>query len=161
MTPMTHPAFEYVKSDEKGLKEYKLHPEKLNRQLCHVFVPAQKPMEELMMLAALEYLTFHPNTKQKDLFNHTLIKCGGIEIFWCRFPKEFKDSIEKIGRVYGLTLQKISRAILYNNTLLKMPADENLLVFQTEERNTSPQKILKECDLIKDLGNSLERLGVD
>jgi hypothetical protein len=155
------PFFEYKNYDSvKGYDVYKLNETKLSNDECHMFFPVY-PCEELIVSTALEFLTFHPKTSLNQKFNINPVKCGGIELFWCSFPKEFKDVCQKIGIVYELTMKHFPRVMVDSSgTALEMPKSNNLLVFEGKRCN-NPETISKECDNVIWVGNKLEKLGID
>lgn len=164
--PMKDPIFEYKYHDrDSGNDVYKLNTSMLSENECHMFFSVQ-PCEELLIATALEFLTFHPaNKKMNDKFNINPVKCGDIELFWCSFPKEFKDVCERAAKVFGMTIKIMPRFMVAGGTTIKgtaleFPSKENILCFQGK-RCHDPKKISKECDNIVWVGNSLEKLGID
>lgn len=124
------------------------------------------PCEELLIATSLEYMTFNPyNKEMNDKYNFNFIKCGNILLYWCSFPKEFKDVCERAGKVFGMTMEIMSRTIALggkdsNTTVLEFPKHENILCFKGK-RSRDQEKISKECEDIGKIGNCLEKLGID
>lgn len=165
--PIQKPSpFEYKTNDsEKNAGVYKLNDLKLSNDECHMFFPVAEP-QELLIATALEYMTFNPaNKKMNDKFNLVPVKCGDIELFWCCFPKEFKDVCERAGKLFGMTMKIMPRmyvggGIDRKETTIEIPKKDNILSFQIKDR-MDRNKISAECDDITWLGNCLEKLGVD
>ena len=52
--------FEFKCHDKKGrIDVYKLNASKLSEDECHIFLPAH-PCKELILITAMEFITFHP-----------------------------------------------------------------------------------------------------
>lgn len=158
--------FEYKYDDRyTNTAVYKLNASKLCEDECHMFFPVPLS-EELLIATSLEFITFHPaNPKLNDKFNINPIRCGDIELFWCRFPKEFKYVCERVAKVFGMTMQIMPRVMVAEGatrtgTLLEFPRNENILFFQGKRSNNT-NKISEECANIVAIGNSLEKLGVE
>ena len=181
--------FEFRHYDqEMKNKVYRLNVEKICQKDFHLFFPI-KPCEELLISTALEFLTFHPlDKKMNEKFNIGIVKCEKIELFWCSFPKEFKEVCEKVSKTFEMTMKNMSRAMIYGSkndilkflknpkeesiglkesaiendpgTTIEFPSAENILCFQGN-RCDNPDLILKQCDDITRLGNSIHNLGID
>jgi|GEM_PF-5039673 len=159
------PIFEHH-AKRKGFDVYKLNTLMLSDDECHMFFPII-PCEELLIATGLEFTTFHPaNKKINDKFKIDPVQCGDIQLFWCSFPKEFKDVCERIAKVFGMTMKIMPREIAAGDsktdkgTLLQFPMKENILYFQGNRCN-NPNKIEQEMENIIWIGNSLEKLKVD
>ena len=150
---------------EKGYDVYKLNASKLSKNECHMFFPVP-PCEELLIATALEFFTLHPANQQlNDKLHVNPIKCGGVELFWCRFPREYKDVCERIAELFKMTMVVMPRTIVLGGTavegtVIEFPAQENVLNFQGK-RCHNTDKISNECKRIVALGNDLEKLGID
>lgn len=120
------------------------------------------PCQELIIATGMEFISFHPSDKlANQKYELVPVLCGGISLFWCSFPKEFKDVCERMGKVYNMTLKVMPRFMLMEGTGLQFPSDENLLCFQTEKRCYDHAKIEEELENIMWLGNSFESLSID
>lgn len=168
------PIFEYKCHDKKrGNDVYKLNGLKISEYECHMFFPIQ-PREELLIATALEHITFNPaNKTMNDKFNIAAVKCGDIELFWCSFPKEFKDVCGRAAKVFGMTMKIMPRVVVSGTfsgipktrnsaigTAIEFPRQENILCFEGKRCN-DPMKIAKECEDIICVSNILEKLSVD
>lgn len=161
------PFFVYQRFDSQAKTDvYRLDPSKLSHDECHIFYPI-KPCEESLITSALEYITFHPtDQKMNDKFNLDPITCDSINLFWCRFPKAFKDVCERTGKLFGMTLKKMPRVMvgfdmdIGKQTALEFPEEERILCFQGD-RSDNPDAITTRQSEIESIGNSLEKLGLD
>ncbi len=160
------PIFQYRYHDEKkGMDVYRLDDSKLCNDRCHMFFPVD-PCEELLIATALEYMTFHPkNQKMNKKFDIVPVKCAGIELLWCNFPKEFKDTCQNAGNVFGMTMKIMPRVMVAGSlttqgTAIEFPAKDNILSFYGK-RCDDPEQIVKEHENIIWVGNRFERQGVE
>lgn len=152
-----------------GRSVYRLNENKLPKNECHIIFPLGHMCKEQILLVALEYLSFHPETPLNEKFNIHLVKCGkngDLPLTWCSFPVEFAGVCKRIAAHYELTLTNQSRAIANQSTLLEMPRADNILIFQRNElafyeHPDESVEIERECQAAKDLGDWLNRLGVD
>lgn len=158
--------FEFKYHDqEKKFDVYRLNDSKLSEDECHIFFPVQ-PCEELVIVTAMEFITFHPlHPIMNDKFNISPVNCGNIALLWCRFPKEFIDVCDRASKVYGMTMKIIPRVIAMrgesgNGTALEFPKKSNILSFQGA-RCYDPNKITQECKDITFSGNILESVQID
>lgn len=147
-------------SQVTGNDVYCLKASALSENECHIFFPATA-CEELLIATALEYMTFHPaNKRLNDQFSMNIVACKNIKLFWCHFPKEFKDVCERASKVFGLTMKIMPRVMVIKGTSLEFPNKENILCFQGN-RSYNPKKIYEKCDDIELFGDILEKVGVD
>jgi hypothetical protein len=157
------PLFQHCKQ-ENNCDIYKLNVASLSNEECHMFFPVY-PCEELLIATALEYITFHPNNKtMNDKFKIDLVKCGGIALFLCSFPKEFKDVCERAANLFEMTMKIMPRVMAEKGelkaTALEFPAQSNILCFQGKRCN-NPAIISEEHRNMQLFGNHLERLDID
>lgn len=97
------PKFKYHYDKELSSHNYELKTEKLSNDHCYMFVWPMK--EEILIMHALEYLTFHPNDKKmNDQFHVSSFSIESDTIILCWFPKEFKDVCKKAAAVFNLKM---------------------------------------------------------
>lgn len=163
--PMNGLSIFYLKESNKDKDDYRLDESRLSKDECHMFFPVQ-PCEELLIVTALEFMTFNPsNKKMNKKFNINPIKIGNLELMWCSFPKEFKEVCERAGQVFEMTMQIMSRKMISmtpgsKQCGVEFPRADNLLIFQGK-RCSNPEKIAKECSAVVKAANSLDELGID
>lgn len=168
--------FSEVSNDTQGngYRTFQLEAKKLNKDLCHLFHLPMLP-EEMPVLTSLEFLSFHPsNPTINDRFQTSIVKCGDLPIFWFAVPKEYTPMIQRISRIFKLHAVAEPREMVSGGRnapklIINIPKCENILIFQTESQQFASSNansktfdhIKAECKMIKELGDSLERLGVD
>ncbi len=137
------PFFEYKTYDnEKNYHIHTLNAKKLSDDECHMFFPVS-PSEEMMIATTLEFFFLHPTTKLNEKFNINPVVCGNIHLFWVSFPKEFKETCETVGKLFGLVMKNAPRVMVDSRgTILEMPAADNVVVFQGKRADfTKPEKL--------------------
>ena len=136
----TKPPFEYISTSEAGVKKYKMDSSKLSSDKCHMFFPVILS-EEILISAFLEHMNFHPkDEKMRHKFNVVMIKWDEVPLFWCTFPKEYRDTCGKAGKVFDMTMKNSARIFHFNKTSLEFPADDKLICFQGK-RGISPETL--------------------
>lgn len=140
---------------------------RLDAGKCHVIFPLT-PSKEHLIMAALEFLTFHPNTPINVQFQACVLHCNDITFLWYSFPKEFQKTCERAAKVYNMTMHVTSRRFGVNAgtkeqpeiTIVDFPLHQNLLFFK-EATALSMESLAQETDMIKNIGDTLENLGID
>ena len=153
------PAIEYKYYNEQlRCNVYKLNFSAFSEDECHIVYPPG--FEEHLIATALEYMTFHPaNQKMNDRFKFTIIE-SPIPLFWCSFPREFKDSCERAAKTFEMTMNIKPRVMILGEIALEFPAKENILCFNGN-RSGNIDQIIQESKTIKSIGDTLEKLGID
>jgi hypothetical protein len=162
--PLQVPFFKLPDDTKMKINKYKLDLEKLPKAQCHLFFPVSL-CEEWRVVTALEFYTFHPLTPMNAQFHIDPIKIGDVELMWCRFPIGFKSVCEKAGLVFNMKMKCKSVGMAEGSpqgvrTELGFPRAENVLWFECE-RSYDPEAINKQLVDIRDVANSVYRLGVD
>lgn len=142
------PFFEYQGVDDKNYRKYTINPNKLSDDECHLFFTTQA-CEELMIVTILENFFFHHSTKLNEKFNINPVVCGDIELFWCSFPKEFKEICETMGRIFELTMKNNSRVYVDSRgTILQVPEVKQIFSFSGEHRDFRKPEVQKMFDTV-------------
>ncbi|MDB6081976.1 MAG: U-box domain [Chlamydiia bacterium] len=151
---------------ESNSHKYELDVSKLSDKEVHIFFPVTPIAEELAIVTSIEFLTFHHSMPDMNkLFTIQPIASTPIPLFWCHFPKEYKDSAERAAKENKMTLTHTNRKLVGKNThgklvIITLPKSEKLLCF-TGERCNDEKEIDSRCEAIKDLSNSLAALSLD
>src|SRR5687768_11919436 len=144
-THYKNPSFFEVTYNDKFKKDvYKLNPEKLSKNECHMFFPIN-PCEELLIATLLEFMTFNPlNKEMNDKYNFNIVTCDQISLFWVSIPIEFKDVCERAGKIFGMTMKIMSRLMVSGaagqmETIVDFPKHEKILNFEGPRCNNESE----------------------
>lgn len=148
-------------------KKYTIDPAKLPKDEVHLFYLAAQLGDEHLIATALEFFTFHPETKNNNKFNmHVITPCGSLKLIWCHFPKEFRSVCERAAAAFDMLLSPKSRSMVTGgegteSVMFVLPRSENILLFAKNDRSASNRVIASKAREIQELGNLFEKLGVD
>ena len=126
---------------------------------CHLFFPNVLE-EEWRIITALEYSLFHPKTQLNKQFNVAILDVNGMQLIWCSFPKQFKETCLKISPLFGMAIYDNSRAFSRNGVTVAFPKHNDILFF-TGERELNSGKLDRDRDDIMFIGNRLQASGID
>jgi hypothetical protein len=119
---------------ELNAKVYTLNPKMLSKEKCHFFFDLQAVRVEMLIAKTLEFFTFNPKTTSADKFHFNIIICHNFPMYWCSFPRQYKDVCERIAAAFKMKIRNEQQLIV---ALTGAPSDESdlpALKFTREHR---------------------------
>lgn len=143
---------------EKDQTTYKLSHLSISKDQYQFFF-TQRVTKVLLVVASLKYISSFQKEGRINPIKCDQVTIENIQLFRCSFPKRLKESFLNCAEFYGLEVSNIASKALDKKTVIKIPKHENL--FYIENKKISDKEMLEEALKIIQIGESLDRLGVD
>lgn len=87
-----------------------------------------KAGKELLITTVLEFLTFHPlDQKMTDKFTLKVIEIENESVFWCSFPKEFKQVCKNVAETFEMKMN------VYQGMTIQLDVEESIKLLENSE----------------------------
>jgi len=155
-----------VKENHSGkARIFEIDPSALSPKYCHIIFPINNELllhEEWLIITALEYISFHPDSPAQANYHFSLIDCDEIQLGVCSVPAEFRELCRRAGELFGMKMKHESRSYLAPSYELSVmiPKGDHILMFSGLRCENKAELEKREID-IKQMGDWLQKQSLD
>lgn len=154
-----------IESQVGKVKRFEINRSAFSQWHCHIIFPLNPellPSEEHLIITALEYITFHPDSRGTKEYHMSMINCDELLLGVCSIPLAFKEVCRRAGALFNMTMSHGARIIAAPGYGLEVtvPSSERFLIFKGP-RCRDKKYLEQELVRIKAFGDSLQKAALD
>jgi hypothetical protein len=154
-----------IESQVGKVKRFEINRSAFSQWHCHIIFPLNPellPSEEHLIITALEYITFHPDSRGTKEYHMSMINCDELLLGVCSVPVGLIEVCRRAGAFFNMTMSRGARIIAAPSCGLEViiPNSEQLLIFKGD-RCRNNDYLEQELVRVKAFGDWLQSQTLD